>query len=527
MQATALILVIVALAVCLAPSVTADTSFSFAVPAQMGPDVQIRNATWVLAAFDGGEAAIRLVTDSPSLQQNITEYVLGRGDAAVAKSDGARVPVSDDARVGAFDASLAKRDGGRASLFATGARLDIDVQQMAAEVIVSGPGDCADRLVGDDEGDHYLDARYADLCPAVAGPVLVLRPSQPAARATMKGQGLQAVEWHNLGASCATSSCPAGSQRDVRTSQGPLWNLTAGSYGFTHLELAGNNSLQGDAVPRMIAVGGPDLELAVQGWLRMPNAAGGEACASCIQDGATVTTTGAISLRHLRASDQGRLRGVLGGDLADARLDEAHIDPARLLGNVPVAAVAAAAAAGVVLLVKVLFSALFTRLSGEEALEHPNRRLLVDRIAKEPGINFRGLVRASGIAAGTVRHHLTILVRAGIVTEQGLGSTRRFFAGRATDGWEHQVLLREPGMRQIHDWVAANPGATQLEVLDAMAEAGVSRSTTQHRLERMCERGAVEARWQGRFKRYWPRNAAPAGPSPRVAAPGSGLNAAG
>jgi predicted transcriptional regulator len=169
---------------------------------------------------------------------------------------------------------------------------------------------------------------------------------------------------------------------------------------------------------------------------------------------------------------------------------------------------------------------LFTRMTDDQALEHPNRRRLLDHIVQDPGINFRGLVRVSGIAAGTTRHHLTILVRSGLVAEQGYGSTRRFFAGSAGGGWEHKVLLREPGLRRLFDWVAASPGATQMQVLDAMAAAGWSRSTTQHRLQRLAEGGAVQVRWQGRYKRYWTAAAKAAGdPLPRSAPAGSGSNA--
>jgi predicted transcriptional regulator len=182
---------------------------------------------------------------------------------------------------------------------------------------------------------------------------------------------------------------------------------------------------------------------------------------------------------------------------------------------------------GSLLLAKLVVSILFTRMRGEDALEHPNRRSLMEHITNDPGINFRGLVRVSGIAAGTTRHHLTILVRSGLVAEQGFGSTRRFFAGSAGGGWEHKVLMREPGLRQLFDWVAANPGSTQMQVLDAMAAGGWSRSTTQHRLQRLSAAGAVQVRWQGRYKRYWTDAAKASGdPMSRSSAAGSGSNAA-
>jgi len=155
-------------------------------------------------------------------------------------------------------------------------------------------------------------------------------------------------------------------------------------------------------------------------------------------------------------------------------------------------------------LLKLVAWPLFTRLGGPEALEQPNRRALHALIVADPGINFRELSRRSGIAAGTVRHHLTMLARAGLVVEKGFGATRRFFpVGRADGAWEHVVLMREPGLRELHGWIEAHGGAAQSAILDAMAAQGWSRSTTQHRLQRLAESGSLHVRWQGRFKRYW------------------------
>jgi predicted transcriptional regulator len=147
-----------------------------------------------------------------------------------------------------------------------------------------------------------------------------------------------------------------------------------------------------------------------------------------------------------------------------------------------------------------------------DALDHPNRAKLHAIILQDPGINFRQLARASGLAAGTARHHLTVLGRAGLVVEQGFGFTRRFFAPRAPSD-AAVVLLRESSLKQLHDWIKANPGAPQLQVLDAMAPLGWSRSTTQHRLQRLVQGGALQLRCQGRFKRYW------AGPAPSLLGP--------
>jgi predicted transcriptional regulator len=139
-----------------------------------------------------------------------------------------------------------------------------------------------------------------------------------------------------------------------------------------------------------------------------------------------------------------------------------------------------------------------------ELLEHPNRRRLCDIVRQEPGINFRSLVKKSGIAAGTTRHHLTKLVRGRHLIEKGYGIQRVFFPydHRFVDSWPHQVLLREVPLRAMRDWIAANPQQPQTAVLNAFAAHGWSRSTTQHRLQRLEMAGVLHVRWRGRYKLY-------------------------
>lgn len=337
---------------------------------------------------------------------------------------------------------------------------------------------------------------------------------------------LQTAEWHNLQASCSTFACPASTYRQDNVVNGPMWNVSTGMNGFAHLEFMGENAFYVQGSPRLLLIGGEHIDLFVNGSLRLPKTAGTTSCMPCTNDGATLAIAGSVVFSNLHASAGNRLEGTFGGEVTTARLDEVGIDPAQLMSTISVAA-ATVAAATVIVLMKTLLSALFTRLSGEEALEHPNRKRLMEYITKDPGINFRGLVRASGIAAGTARHHLTIMVRAGVVTEQGFGATRRFFAGAAGGNWEHKVLMREPGLRQVYDWVATNPGATQMQVLDAMAGAGWSRSTTQHRLLRLSESGALQVRWQGRYKRYWTDGTKVPAEALARAGPGAGAPATG
>lgn len=152
------------------------------------------------------------------------------------------------------------------------------------------------------------------------------------------------------------------------------------------------------------------------------------------------------------------------------------------------------------------------RLAGGwvDALENPARHRLYDAVKADPGINFRALSRATGLAGGTTRHHLTKLVRSGHLAELGFRCSRRFFPNEAkyAQDWETRVVLRESPLKELHDWVQANPGRPQRGVLDAMAARGWSRSTTQHRLGRLVDRQVLQVRFQGRYMLYWTAAAA-------------------
>lgn len=147
---------------------------------------------------------------------------------------------------------------------------------------------------------------------------------------------------------------------------------------------------------------------------------------------------------------------------------------------------------------------LFTRLSLDQALEHPRRRRIFDYIRHQPGANFREVSRNTGIAAGTVRHHLNVLARSDIIVEHQHASTVRLFENidAFRHSWADQVILREPALAELYEWLHANPASPQRGALEAMLERGWSRSTTQHRLGRLVDAGLVGIKLQGRLKLY-------------------------
>jgi predicted transcriptional regulator len=181
-------------------------------------------------------------------------------------------------------------------------------------------------------------------------------------------------------------------------------------------------------------------------------------------------------------------------------LDENVVDPAILTGW----GVAGTAVAGVILILKFLLTPLFTRLSKKDALEHPKRKHIFEFIQLHPGANFREVARSTGIASGTVRHHLTVLGRAGHIVEHHHASTVRLFEnhGKFDNNWADLVLLREESLAKLHGWLMQHPQSPQKAILSAMELEGWSRSTTQHRLARLMEGGLLTIRLQGRLKIY-------------------------
>ena len=99
--------------------------------------------------------------------------------------------------------------------------------------------------------------------------------------------------------------------------------------------------------------------------------------------------------------------------------------------------------------------------------------------------------------------------------EHGHKSTRRFFEnhGKFDRNWTQVVALREPGLKELHDFLATQGRPmSQKELILAMEPHGWSRSTVQHRLARLVEHGAVALRPQGRLKMYAVAAAAPTAP---------------
>lgn len=327
---------------------------------------------------------------------------------------------------------------------------------------------------------------------------VALVSTAPWSNLTFNSLDVQAIEWYNMDPHCdGHEECLPGGGRT--TQQRGALGTSVWQEKFTFERLEGELSLSARLELQHVVLAGPSIDVTNEGETTLP-AADGKPCNDCTHiSGQTIRIEGVAQFANLRPEGAGFSAGLT-GDFQRARLDETWVSPSRL-GQV---GAATAAALGLAVVVKIVFATLFTRLSKQEALEHPKRKTIFTYVQQHPGANFREVARNTGIASGTVRHHLTVLERAGHLVEHQHQGTVRLFEnhGKFDQNWADVVLLREPALNELNDWVKAHGPCPQKDILEGMEQLGWSRSTTQHRLERLVEGGLVSIRLQGRLKIY-------------------------
>ena len=123
-----------------------------------------------------------------------------------------------------------------------------------------------------------------------------------------------------------------------------------------------------------------------------------------------------------------------------------------------------------------------------------NRQRILDALEDCPGLCFRALLRATGLAAGTLRYHVATMERHGQIRTVMHGRRVLHFTEAAPPTPERirDAFLLElgEGWRAVYDHVASHPGRRQGAILDAFPDA--SRSTVQNRLRRLVELGFLQ-----------------------------------
>lgn len=124
----------------------------------------------------------------------------------------------------------------------------------------------------------------------------------------------------------------------------------------------------------------------------------------------------------------------------------------------------------------------------------PRRQRLLEVITREPGIDAGALGRTADVPYGTLRHHLRVLERDGLIVGRKVGRIRRFFGSRGRHGaaWQAWAVLRDPHLRLLHAALRKRPRSRADAALDAFIAWGWSRSTAYHRLSRLEASGLLE-----------------------------------
>jgi predicted transcriptional regulator len=474
------------------PSVAASQGVEFSVPAELDGAAVVDGLTRVLVIVppNGGHVGLELA-DAAGTATNRTytlasshQPTIGRFDAPVPSSEssapvsGLRGILADGSEAASIyiEGDLRLAFTGRASLAGKP-----DGQGFEAFL---GPGGA--------EGDFVRPRHLPDREP------YVLAPTGALGSFTIEASRVTRMEWFGVQVACA-AACPDGG--GLSSTQAPLpldWTLTQQTFSFHEFDTA--TALHGSGQGAYVLAGGPAPSVSLAGQARLPLATAAP-CAGCVQAaGETISTSGNTTLQGIHDLGGDRMQAGLGVDGA-VRVDEA---PFVAFGTGATVAAGAVAVAVVVLAWKLAAALLFSR-HVKGPLNHPRRAKLHEVVVANPGATFRTVAAKAGLAPGVARHHLTVLARAGLVVARPHKSTVRYFEnhGKYDAGWRDLVVLREPEMRALHDWLDRNPGAPQGAIAAEMqARHGWSRSTTQNRLAKLVEAKLATARREGRTVHY-------------------------
>ncbi len=149
---------------------------------------------------------------------------------------------------------------------------------------------------------------------------------------------------------------------------------------------------------------------------------------------------------------------------------------------------------------------LFSRLHNDRLLDEPQRARIVAAVAADPGVHFSELLRRTGIANGTLYHHLQALRKAGhLDARAGQGYTCYFPAGVGAAAQRGAAASKADGAQRILAQVRSNPG---LSLKQVAVECGLQTSTVSYHVQRLSDAGLVDAMRDGREVRLWARAAA-------------------
>lgn len=136
----------------------------------------------------------------------------------------------------------------------------------------------------------------------------------------------------------------------------------------------------------------------------------------------------------------------------------------------------------------------YSRFDGSCPLENETRRRIYDAIVDGPGIYPLALAETVGASRSTVRYHVRILEREGLVRTEKRRGKRRIFAAE-TDGCEAEPLVDDPAPGTVLTAVANHEPVSVSRVAD---EVDRSPSTVSYHLEQLEDGGLIERERDGK-----------------------------
>lgn len=458
----------------------------FSTPAELDGHVAIEHVSrlWIVTSPQGGHAAFS-VEDASGVVTNRTYELVTSHQSTIGRVD---VPTRDNAaETPVTDLRGLHMDGSRgASIYIEG---DIQLTYHGRTHLVAKPdGKGLDAIPGARDALDYVRLRILpDREPYLYADQGAL------ADFAIEARNVSRIEWLGVQTTCR-ATCPDGGGATNTTTVVLDWTVTRHTLSF--LELETTTTMRGAGQEAFILANGPAPSLSAQGTIVLPVATT-TSCPSCLEaNRETLTLTGNASLNEIHDLGRGRMAADLDA-AGTVQVDEATAFSATAV------VVGAGAFVGLVVILKFLAAALFSRQTGD-VLKHKRRAILYGVVLSNPGATFSEVCRKADVPFGAARHHLNVLVRAGLIAERPHKGTLRFFEnhGKYDKTWTDVVALRKPELDMIYRWLQDHPGASQSDVLTAMAQHGWSRSTTQHRLGRLVENGVVVATKMSRTTRY-------------------------
>jgi predicted transcriptional regulator len=140
-------------------------------------------------------------------------------------------------------------------------------------------------------------------------------------------------------------------------------------------------------------------------------------------------------------------------------------------------------------------------IENTEVTRVDTKTIILNHITKNPGIRYRELLRATGLANGTLEYHLKILERSHAVSVERLDRRRARYYPICIPADETKILgyIRNNVARQIIFFILEHDLCTFNEILEHIKKAA---STASWHLKRLSEAGLIMITYGQEYQLY-------------------------